>query len=104
MNDNNIKGVIAEDSFYAPSKDIIERMIAGETSLKHQSDQEAYAKKVVKHITSSNPSAQFFAGKQSTSLWLLDTFTWHTIWASNLLPTIIPNNTDLLNRIGSCQA
>ncbi|CZR68354.1 related to short-chain dehydrogenase/reductase [Phialocephala subalpina] len=80
MNDNNIKGVIAEGSFYAPSKDIIERMIAGETSLKHQSDQEAYAKKVVKHITSSNPSAQFFAGKQSTSLWLLDTFTWHTIW------------------------
>ncbi|KAF8852318.1 NAD(P)-binding protein [Acephala macrosclerotiorum] len=80
MNDNNIKGIIADDSLYAPSKDIIERMIAGETSLKHQSSQQAYAEKVFRHITSSNPSAQFFAGKQSTSLWFLDTFTWHTIW------------------------
>lgn len=80
MNDNNVKGVIGPDSVYHPGKEVIKRMIGGETSLKYQSDQNAYAEKVVKHVLSSSPSAQLYAGDKSTSLWLVKTFTWHTIW------------------------
>lgn len=82
MNDNNIKDPIAPNSFYYPGKEAIERVINGEISLKHQTSSSLYAEKVVRHVLSKYPSAQFFAGDKSTSLWLLDTFTWRTVYVS----------------------
>jgi hypothetical protein len=85
MNDNNIKQPIPPNSFYHPAKETIERVIAGELSLKHQSGSKAYAQKVVRHVLKNNPGSQCFAGDKSRSLWALDTFAWHTVYVSFFL-------------------
>jgi hypothetical protein len=84
MQSNTRKGVISDNSAYALSKDIIEKNIQGEEIGKHQIEREVYAKKVVKHLLSRHPSDQLFVGDSSTTLWFLDTFTWHGIWVSNI--------------------
>lgn len=74
------KDEIGPNSVYAPSKEIIDRKIAGEETLRHRMTREAYGKKVVKHVLKAHPSAQFFAGNQASTLWFFDTFASHTFW------------------------